>query len=101
MVAVEISTSELRRIEQRSPGALQLIHQSIDYHHIAGTSVEDCLSRLNNKELEEQAFEIAKKKGANVVYFERDLTTYFRYDPDDKRRLVGIDYPFGYSLYRM
>ncbi len=100
MVAVEISTSELRRIEQRSPSALRLLKQLITHHQIDGDSLEDCLSKLDIQKLKDEVFEIAERKGANLVYFEENLTIAFVYDSHDKNRFTGISYPLGYTLYR-
>ncbi|MBS3118527.1 hypothetical protein J4417_02480 [Candidatus Woesearchaeota archaeon] len=100
MVAIEISASELRRIKERSPSTLHLLKHRINHHQIDGDSLEECLAKLDMKKLKDRVFEIAERKGANLVYFDDSLTVSFVYDSHDKEKFRGIMYPIGYTLYR-
>ncbi len=100
MVAVEISASELRRIEQRSPFALQLLRRGIDDHQIGGASLEECLRKLDLRKMKDKVFEIAEREKANLVYFEESPTILFKYNPGDNKKFIGIIYPLIYTLYR-
>lgn len=100
MVAVEISASELRRIEQRKYSALQLLKRGVYDNQIGGASLEECLRELDLRKMKDKVFEIAEREKENLVYFGESPTTLFRYDPDDNKKFIGIVYPLIYTLYR-
>lgn len=97
MVAVEISASELRRIERDSPSLLQLITQNCISHILPGNSQAECEAKVDIKRFRDEVFVIAETNHADYVRF--DYAPTIRFFRDSDGRLESMVYPVKYWLY--